>query len=86
MMKEERATRVLAHYGFTVHSLHMPTRPEMFMLDRSSAISAQSVTVLYLLSDAEHDGGMLECQVHPRSERECNRSTIMGKHGQDMTM
>jgi hypothetical protein len=62
--------------GSLLHCLHVPTRPEMFMLDPFSAVSAPSFAVKYLLSDAEYDGGMLECQDHPRSERECKRSTI----------
>jgi hypothetical protein len=77
MMEEERRTRVLVHC-FTFHCLHMPTRPEMYKLDSFPEISAQSFAVKYLHSDSEYDGGIMECVVHPRSERECERSTIMG--------
>ena len=70
--------RAQVQHGFTLHCLHVPTRPEMIMLDPFSAISAQSFTVKSLLTYAECDGGKLERLVHPRSDRMTTWSTSMG--------
>ena len=45
--------RAQAQHEFTLYCMHMPTRPEMFMLDPFSSISVRSFTVRSRLCDAE---------------------------------